>query len=191
MKDIAAVMIAALLIISPGCSGREEKADERARPEVSETATLAPDIDLHTAVAQGNLEAIRQHIEAGSDLNVRASDSGACPLATAATFDQTEAAMALIKAGADLNFRANDGATPLHVAAFFCRREIVKALLEAGADRGIRNKYGSTPLEVVTVPFESVKGFYDSIGESLELMGVKLDYEYIKATRPVIAEMLK
>ena len=39
--------------------------------------------------------------------------------------------------------------------------------------------------------FETAKGIYDSIGESLKPLGLKLDYGYIKMTRPRIAQMLK
>ena len=85
----------------------------------------------------------------------------------------------------------NDGSTPLNIAAFFCRTTIVKALLDKGADKNIRNNAGRTALESVTAPFEDVKGIYDSIGKALGPIGLELDYEYIKMTRPKIAEMLR
>jgi ankyrin repeat protein len=83
------------------------------------------------AALQGNIEAIRQHIEAGSDLNDK-DVYGSSPLIIAATFGKTEVARALIEAGADMNITNNDGATALHAAAFLCRTEIVKALLDNG-----------------------------------------------------------
>jgi hypothetical protein len=191
MKTVMTVMLLVTLLAVAGCGKQENTADETKQPSVSQTDSVAPGIDLHTAAAQGNLEAIQQHIEAGSDLNVKDPEGGACPLSTAALFGQTEAARALIEAGADVNFRGNDGATPLHVASFFCRTEIVKALLDKGADRTIKNNYGSTPLEAVAAPFESVKGVYEHFGAVLEPMGVKLDFELIEKTRPEIAEMLR
>ena len=44
---------------------------------------------------------------------------------------------------------------------------------------------------MVAGPFDDFKGIYDSIGKSLKPLGLKLDYERIKKTRPEIAEMLR
>jgi hypothetical protein len=97
----------------------------------------------------------------------------------------------LIEAGADMTITNNEGATPLHIAAFFCRTEIVKALLEKGADKNAKNSTGKTALETVAGPFSEVKGIYDSIGKALKPLGLELDYDRIKITRPKIAEMLQ
>ncbi len=189
------------------------------------TKAAPPDMSLHEAAFQGNLEAIRQHIEAGSDLNerdplgggsplitaaafgrvevVRAlieagadlnyrNNQGSTPLIAAAAFGRIEVAMALIKAGADVNLRNNEGSTALHTAAFLCRMEIVEALLDKGADKNVRNNAGSTALDSVAGPFDDVKGIYDYLGTVVfEPLGLKLDYERIKRTRPKIAEMLR
>jgi hypothetical protein len=191
VKAIVTVMLVIAFLFAIGCGRQEDSAEENVQPSISETAPPPPAIDLHTAAAQGNLDVIKQHIKAGSDLNIKDPTGGAGPLSTAALFGQAEAAKALIEAGADMNLRGNDGATPLHVAAFFCRTEIVKALLDKGADTTIRNNYGSTPLDAVSAPFEEVKGVYDHFGSMLAPTGLKLDYERIKATRPIIAEMLQ
>ena len=110
---------------------------------------------------------------------------------TAATFGHTNVAKALIDAGADINQKNNDGSTALITAAFFCRIEIVEALLSNGADKSIRNMSGSTALDVVSSPFGEMKGIYDFIGSALEPFGLKLDYDRIEKTRPVIADLLK
>ena len=99
--------------------------------------------------------------------------------------------MALIEAGADVNYKNNEGSTALHTAAFFCRTEIVKDLLDNGADKNIKNNAGSTALESVAGPFDDVKGIYDYLGTTLGPLGLELDYEQIKKTRPKIAEILK
>lgn len=191
MKTVTAVVLAVALLAVAGCEKQENSTEEKEQPSVAQKAPPPPGMDLHTAAASGNLEAIQQHIEAGSDLNVRDPEGGACPLSTAALFGQTEAAVALIEGGADINCRGNDGATPLHVAAFFCRPEIVKALLDKGADTTIRNSYGSTPLEAVSGPFEQAKPIYEHFGKTLGPAGLKLDLEQIEKTRPEIAEMLR
>ena len=180
-----------VLLAAAGCGQNDDSAGETKESSASETVAASLGVDLHTAAATGNLEAIRKHKEAGSDLNVRNKDGGACPLSTAAVFGQTEAALALIEAGADINCKGDDGATPLHVAAFFCREEIVKALVDKGADLTIKNSYGSTPFETVSAPFASVKPVYEHFAKTLKPMGVDLDLDRLEATRPKIAEMLK
>jgi ankyrin repeat protein len=125
-----------------------------------------------------------------SDLNEK-DMYGSTPLIIAAAVGKTEVALALIEAGADLNIKNNDGSTPLITAAVFCRTEIVEALLNKGADKNARNNAGKTALQSVSRPFDDVKGIYDRLGAALEPLGLKLDYERIKMTRPRIAEMLR
>ena len=68
---------------------------------------------------------------------------------------------------------------------------LTKALLDKGANRELRNAYGSTPLQSVETPFEQVKGIYGQINKDLGPLGLKLDYDYLEETRPLIAEMLR
>jgi hypothetical protein len=160
------------------------------KPTIIESNFVTPDVGLHMAVIEGNLEAVRQHIGSGSDLDEKEPSGGSSPLITAAVFGKKEIAMVLIEAGADVNFKNNEGSTPLHTAAFFCRTEIVEALLANGADKKIINNAGAIALESVTVPFEAVIGIYDYFGKVLGPMGLVLDYERIKNTRPKIAVIL-
>lgn len=146
---------------------------------------------LHEAVIQGDLVAVNQHIMAGSDLDVLEPSGGSSPLITAAVFGKPEIATALIKAGANLNLQNNDGSTALHSAAFFCHTEIVEALLVNGADRSIKNNAGATALDSVIGPYETVKGIYDYFGSVLGTLGLELDHERLKSTRPEIAEILR
>ncbi len=172
-----------VLLIVASCTAKETSNNN--------TTVKAPDIDIHTAVISDNMEAVKQHIAAGSDLNVRDPFGGSSPLISAAVFGKTEIAKVLIDAGVDLNFQNSDGSTALHTAAFFCRPEIVKQLLEKNADKTIKNKYGATAYDNVAGPFAEIKDGYDQMGNVLGPMGLKLDYTYIEKTRPEIAEMLK
>jgi ankyrin repeat protein len=191
IKTVATAMLVATLLTFAACSSRDVKSTkEKGQASDSRTTPKPPKTDIHTASLMGDLKAIQQHIKAGSDLNEK-DEYGSTPLIIAATFGKDEIARALIDAGADMNCRNNDGSTPLHVAAFLCRTEIVKMLLENGADKNLQNNFGSTALESVAGPFENVKGVYDQFSKDLGPLGLKLDYQYIKATRPGIAEMLK
>ena len=156
-----------------------------------ETSAEKPDMDLQAAVISGNLEAVKQHIEAGTDLNAKDPMSGSTPLISAVTFGKTKIASALIDAGADLSVKNNDGATPLHVAAFFCRVECVQKLLDAGADKTLRNNFGATPRESITGPFAEVKPVYEFLQAQLGPLGLELNMADLEKTRPVIAMMLQ
>jgi uncharacterized protein len=179
----ATLLITVLMLVS--CSSKENAAQE------SKSNFKAPDIDIHTAIVTDNIEAVKQHIAAGSDLNVRDPFGGSSPLISAAVFGKTEVAKLLINANVDLNFQNNDGSTALHTAAFFCRPEIVKLLLDKKVDKTLKNKFGATAYENVAGPFAQMKDAYDMIGKVLGPMGLTLDYVYIEKTRPEIAAMLK
>jgi len=191
VKALTTSMLIVMFLIIAACgSGQRNAANENEQSPVSKTRVKPPSMDIHTATFMGNIKAVKQHIAAGSDLNKK-DKYGSSPLTIAATFGKTEIGKALIEAGADLNIRSNDGSTPLHTAAFFCRIEIVKALLDKGADKTLKNNYGSTALESVSGSFSDVKGIYDQISKDLGSLGLKLDYEYLKDTRPKIAKMLR
>jgi hypothetical protein len=174
--------IIAMVLVLSACGTKEAK---------TQSTGTAPKVDLHTAVVSDNMEAVKQHIKAGSDLNVKDPFGGSSPLISAAIFGKTEMAKVLLDAGADINFQNNDGSTALHSAAFFCRPEIVKLLIEKKADRSIKNKYGATAYDNVAGPFSELKEVYDMMGSMLGPMGLKLDYVYIEKTRPEIARTLK
>jgi len=188
-KSLNICMLIPAVILFLSCQGQAKKTNQQIE-ETSVSETKPPALDIHAATFMGNLEAVNQHIAAGSNLNEK-DQFGSSPLTIAATFNKIDVALALIDAGADLNIKSADGSTPLHTASFFCRKDIVEALLENGADKTLRNNYGSTALESVSSPFVDVKGIYDQISKDLGAFGFKLDYKYLEATRPVIAEMLQ
>ena len=180
MKTLTTAILVVTLITIAGCR-KKENLDKGKRP---------PHVSLQIAALQGNIDAIGQHINIGSDLDVK-DEYGSTPLIIATTFGKTEVALALIEAGVDMEITNNEGATPLHIAAFFCRTEIVQALLNNGADKNALNNSGVTALETVERPFDDVKGIYDHLGKAFKPLGLRLDYERIKMTRPRIAEMLR
>ncbi len=190
-KTVTMALTSVAVVLAIAIYAKQAKSSgEKLQAPGSPSSAIYHVLSIHEAAYYGDLAAIEWHINNGSDLNAK-DEYGSTPLIIAAIFDKTEVAKALIEAGADLSIRNSDGSTPLHIAAFFCRTSIVEALLENGADKYLKNSSGSTALETVAVPFIYVKNIYENIGASLKPMGLKLDYEQIKNTRPEIAKLLK
>ena len=189
----------------------------------SETVS-PPKLDLHQAIYMRDLDAINQHIKAGTDLNTPEPSRQSSPLITAAALGEVEATNILIDAGAninytnldgsnalhtaivfgkskvaetliekgiDLNTQNKEGSSALHTAAFFGKDDIVKTLIEKGVDKNLKNGAGNTALEIVNIPFESLMPIYEKVSAGLEPLGVTLNYEKIKKSRPIITELLK
>ena len=90
----------------------------------------APDISIHDAAANGNIEAVKQHIAADTDVNAK---DRVTPLHLAA-WGHMEIAELLITNGADVNAKDEYGRTPLHNAASQSQMEIAELLIAKVAD---------------------------------------------------------
>lgn len=176
-------LLFAITVIFSACTTTEEKPDE-----IAEAAP--PSSTILEAAFLGNVDAVKEHIANGSDLNLKDA-YGSTALSIAATFGKTEIALLLIDGGADLTTTSADGSTPLHTAAFLGRTEIVRALLDKNVNVAAQNNYGSTALESVSGPFADIKPIYDQLSKDLGPLGFKLDYEQVEAARPVIAKMIE
>ena len=124
MKHILITTIAAVLLV--GC-GESPK-------------------DIWEAAKQGNLEAVKQHLADGADVNAK-DKYGLTPLHHAAWQGRNEIVELLIANGADVNAKDVDGGTPLHYAAWQGRNEIVELLIAKGADVNAKDDVGKTPLD--------------------------------------------
>lgn len=183
--------LVSVFFIIVACNHPNESTPPGNASTASASKIKPPQIDMHTAVLTGNLPALQQHIQAGTNLNEKDSFGGSSPLITAAIFDKPAAAKLLLEAGAKVNFKNKEGSTALHTAAFFCRPQIVKMLLEKGADKTIKNNYNATALESVSAPFSEVRPAYNIMGKALGPIGLKLDYAYLEKNRPQIAALLQ
>ena len=182
-KTVFSFMVA-LILLTSACSQSDRSAKTK-------STAGKPKIDMHTAILSNNLDVVKQHIDAGTDLNKKDQFTGSTPLITASTFGRTAIVKALIDANADLTMKNNDGATALHTAAFFCRVEIVQLLMDAKADKTLKNNFGVTPRESVMGPFAEIKPIYEMLQKQLSPLGLQIDLNEIEKTRPVIAMMLQ
>ena len=183
-------MVFFALLLTSACAQSDKETSSNDSAKATKTVNK-PSIDIHGAVLTGNLEAVRQHIEAGTDINQKEAMSGSTPLMSAATFNKPEIAEVLINANADLSIKNNDGGTALHTAAFFGRIEIVQLLIDAKADKTVRNNFGATPREIVMVDFDQMKPIYEMLIQQLQPMGFTLDLNELQKARPVVAMMLQ
>ena len=94
----------------------------------------ASDISIHDAAHTGNIEAVKQHLASGADLNAKDSEGGA-PLHHAAWNGHKEVAELLIEKAADVNALGDNG-TPLDWAIFRKHPETVELLRKRGGKTG-------------------------------------------------------
>ena len=111
------------------------------------TEAEAPDISIHDAAADENIEAVKQHLAAGTDVNAK-DDEGYTPLHSAAEYGCKEVVALLIAEGADVNAKGGRfGNTPLHLALNEGHGEIAELLITKGADINAKNDRDETPLD--------------------------------------------
>ena len=135
MKHILITITAVLLV---GCG-------ESQLPKLP--AFKASDILIHTAAEAGNIEAVKQHLAEGADVNAR-SVIDDTPLHSAAGEGHKEVVELLIANGADVNAKGGiSGSTPLHFAALFGHKEVVELLIAKGADVNAKGWDGRTPVD--------------------------------------------
>ena len=123
MKNILITTIAAVVLVGCGESQQSAPAPEAKPVEPVAEAALpepttakAPDIPIREAVKTGNIEAVKQHLDAGADVNAKGK-YGRTPLHYAAPRGLKKIIDLLIARGADVNTKIEvgdyKGQTPL------------------------------------------------------------------------------
>jgi len=105
---------------------------------------------IHIAAKIGHLEAVRQHLAAGANVNA-IDHEGNTPLHHAVYNDQTEIIRLLIDKGAEVNGKrkaANHekGVAPLHTATWRSTIETMELLIDNGADVNMKRADGAIAL---------------------------------------------
>ena len=123
MKHLLLTTIAAVLVV--GCGESQQSAPtpeatsvepvaEAAKPETP--TAKAPNISIHIAAKTGDIQAVKQHLAAGTDVNAK-DYRGWTPLYFAASRGHKEIAELLVDKGADVNAKSDGDWTPLFTAA--------------------------------------------------------------------------
>jgi len=135
----------------------EKRIAETSVPPTTTTTTITttttrgqpPAISLHKAARNGDMAALKQHFQAGTDFNGWVSDGYVEKAFTAAHFAASEGHAAALKflhqAGANLSARTFWALTPAYLAAQRGSAEALEVLAEAGADLDSPNNHGETP----------------------------------------------
>ena len=106
-----------------------------------------PDISIHQAAKGGNIEAVKQHLNDGADVELKCVNCGGTVLGHAAFGGHKEIAELLIAKGADVNAKDSARWTPLLHAADEGHKEVAELLIAKGADVNAKMLDGRTPLD--------------------------------------------
>ncbi len=87
-------------------------------------------MDIWTATAQGNIESVKRHLDAGVDVNAK-NKAEMTPLHYASMMGHKEVAGMLITNCADVNAKDKDDFTSFHCAAAFGDKETAELLLRS------------------------------------------------------------
>ena len=108
---------------------------ELLKPSKPSTAEVLG-ISIHDATRTGDIEVVKQHIAAGTDVNAKTALDKWTPLLLAAWYGHKEIADLFIANGADVNANGADGRTPLDWAIKYKRTETVDLLRKHGGKTG-------------------------------------------------------
>ena len=141
-----------------------------------------PDNNFWTMAGAGNIQAVKQHLAKGLDINAKNKD-GVTALQIATLLGQYEIAELLVQKGADVNTKATDGTTALHSAAFLGRYKEAKLLLENRIDANIRNNDGATAIDILNLDWRTTQFV-------AQMLSLQVDKEKVEDGRNRIKKLL-
>ena len=177
-------LLCVVVLVAMGCAddpptddGTSSTTKTSPEPAISSPAQpdSPPEIDIWTAVRVGNVQAVKQHLDTGTDANSK-DPNGAPILNAAAVYGHREIVDALVQKGANINGKDNNGNSALHSAAFLGRTEVVDFLLEKGVDANIKNNKGETPTD-------SLKADWGTTQFIAGLLQIQVDQQSVQVNR--------
>ena len=153
MKSQLIAIVAAVLVV--GCATTQSPEPPTTKVQVRGSDREGElDVPILAAAYNGNIEAVKQHLAAGTDVNVKGGFADGTPLHYAAANGHKEIAELLIEKGADMNAKDEDGGTPLDVAIQFKELEIADLIRVIG---GISGAADSIHVAAAAENIEAVK----------------------------------
>ena len=106
-----------------------------------------PETSIHEAAKNGDISIVKQHLDAGVDINLK-DKTGETPLHHAASSGHLEMTKLLISKGANVDARNSVKWTPLHwsIRSPLSNKLIIETLIASGADINTSDSLGQSPL---------------------------------------------
>jgi len=188
-----AVVVVGLIMFSPDKAVKTDEESQRPSPPAEskpvepvakasqpEPPTVkAPDISIHIAARDGNIEAVKQHLAAGTDVNAKGL-GGITPLSDAAYYGRKEIMELLIASGADANAKDYGGETPLDWAIRGKHTETADFLLKHGGKTGAELK-GDEPVSKAATPETPTAKVPDTIYRAAQAGNIEAVKQHLAA----------
>ena len=139
---------------------------------------------FHDAAAQGNIDALKQHLEQGIDINVRNRQKRTAIL-IAAMNDQYEAVQFLVDAGANVDLQDETCFNPFLYGCINNKLELVKMMIKAGTDIDLLTRFGG-----VGITPASEKGHVEIVRELLTTTEINVNHTNICGWTPLIEAII-
>ena len=162
MKHLLLTTIAAVVLV--GCVGasktellKDEEGNLIILPVVTVPEAAAPEpprASIHRSARQGENGLIKQHIDAGSDVNEVNKNNGQIALHYASIHNHLLILKLLIDNGSNVNLKDKIGMTSLHLTSLGGHKEAAKMLIDSGTLLNTINIHGKTPLDTALKDFK-------------------------------------
>ena len=136
------------------------------------------------AAAEGNIEALKQYLEQGVDINAQNRQKRTAIL-TAAMHDHLDAVSFLIEAGADIDLQDETCFNPFLYACIHNKLELVQMMVKAGTNLELLTRFGGVGL---TPACE--KGHVDIVRELLTTTDINVNHTNFVGWTPLIEAII-